>query len=94
MMLGGVPIFGGGQVSVHGKDGQIGVILNVKENGGLVEVWGKDNVGLAALASDEHGGRLGVRGKDGQSWVALYINKDGGFVETTDNKGSRLRMPE
>ncbi len=92
MMLGEVPIFGGGQVSVHGKDGRAAVLLTVKESGGLVEVWGKNDVALAALGCNEHGGRVAARGRDRQSWV--YINENGGFVETIDNKGGRLRMPE
>ena len=94
MMLGEVPIFGGGQVSVHGKDGRAAVLLTVKESGGLVEVWGKNDVALAALGCNEHGGRVAARGRDRQSWVYIYINENGGFVETIDNKGGRLRMPE
>ena len=67
MMLGEVPIFGGGQVSVHGKDGRAAVLLTVKESGGLVEVWGKNDVALAALGCTEHGGRVVARGRDRQS---------------------------
>ena len=79
------------RLEVVDADGKPGVILTVDDDGGRVEVLGKDGKVKAGLGVTEHGdGLVGVRGKDGKSKAALGVNEHGdGGVEVYDKLGKR-----
>ena len=70
------------QLEVIGAGGQTMVELAVREDGGFVDVHGKDKLvgAYASIDVAEHGGRVRVIGKDEKSFAIMNINEDGGEV--------------
>ena len=64
---------------VRNPEGRTAVTLGAGDNGGHVNVWGKDGIPMAIMGIWEHGGSVGVLGKDGKV-ANMSITEDGGFV--------------
>ena len=62
------------------------VRLSIEEQGGSVEVDGKDGESSVLLYIDENGGRIAAYGEDGKS-AGLSMTEDGGFVGIKDKYG-------
>ena len=75
------------QLEVLGTGGKTMVKLAVSEDGGFVDVHGKDKLvgAYASIDVAEHGGRVRVIGKDEKSFALMGISEYGGMVGVMDN---------
>ena len=69
------------------KDGAPQMIMDSKEHGGRVTVYGKDGESVARMSISENGGGVAVRGKDGGGGAAMAITEYGGFVRVSGKDG-------